>query len=126
METINGATVVFPDPGGAAAEAARGPAVFGPEQGNPSYLAWIWAAPPDEVGPPVHVHPDTDEGFYVAEGELTFILGDREVVAGPGTFVFVPRGVAHTVRTTGGGPMRGLLILSPGGAEHVSRPVEAP
>ena len=28
METIHGATVIFPDPGGAATEAARGPILF--------------------------------------------------------------------------------------------------
>ncbi len=124
METINGVTVIWPEPGGAAAEAARGPAVLGPEQGNASYVAWVGAMAAGDGGPPFHVHPDTDEGFYVADGELTFVIGDREVVAPAGTFVFVPRGIAHTARNSGPGPMRGMLILSPGGAEHVTQPVE--
>ncbi len=66
----------------------------------------------------------TDEGFYIADGEMTFQLGDRQVVARAGTFVFVPRGVVHTARNTGDRPMRGLLILSPGEAEHILQPVE--
>ncbi len=124
METINGVTVVAPDPGGPVAEAARGPVVFGPEQGNPAYMAWVGAMAAGDPGPPLHVHPHTDEGFYVADGELTFVLGDREVVAPAGTFVFVPKGTVHTARNSGPGPMRAILLLSPGEAEHVTEPVE--
>jgi hypothetical protein len=70
METINGATVIWPEPGGAAAEAARGPAVLGPEQGNAAYVAWVGAmAAAMEAA--LSRPPDTDEGFYVADGELT-------------------------------------------------------
>ena len=126
METINGATVILPEPGGAAAEAARGLAVLGPEQGNDAYVAWVGAMAAGDAGPPLHVHPHTDEGFYVADGELTFVIGDREVVAPAGTFVFVPRGIVHTARNSGAGPMRGLILLSPGDAEHVTQPVEGP
>ena len=35
--------------------------------------------PPGEPAPPLHVHPHTDEAFYVAEGEVTFRLGDQAV-----------------------------------------------
>ena len=126
METVGGATVILPDPGGAAAEAARGVVVLGPEQGNAAYVAWVGVMAAGDQGPPLHVHPNTDEGFYVAEGELTFRLGDREVAAGAGSCVFVPRGVVHTARNSGPGPMRGMIILSPGGAEHVTQPVEGP
>lgn len=62
--------------------------------------------------------------FYIADGAMTFQFEDCEVVAGTGTFVFVPRGVVHTARDTGGRPMRGLL--SPGDAEHIPQPVENP
>jgi mannose-6-phosphate isomerase-like protein (cupin superfamily) len=50
----------------------------------------------------MHIHPHTNEGFYVADGELTFVFADRQVVASPGTFVFVPRGVEHTAHVTKG------------------------
>ncbi|MFP5371779.1 MAG: hypothetical protein ACLGI3_13670 [Actinomycetes bacterium] len=52
---------------------------------------------------------------------MTFVFPDREVVAGPGSFVFVPRGVQHTAHITK--PLRGLLISSPGDAEHSTQPV---
>ncbi len=123
IEEISGATVVFPDVDGAAAEAKRGPIVVGPEQNDGAYVVWVGAAPDGDPGPPLHIHPHTDEGFYIADGEMTFVFTDREVVGPSGSFVFIPRGVVHTARNTGGRPMRGLLILSPGRAEHITQPV---
>ncbi len=116
--------MIFPDPGGASTEAARGPILLGPDMTEAAYTVMIGAMPAGDQGPPLHIHPYTEEAFYIAEGELTFQLGDQEVVTGPGAFVFVPRGVVHTAWNSGPGPMRGLLLLSPGGAEHVLQPVE--
>ena len=39
MQTINGATVVYPDNDGATGEAERGPVVFGPTQNADAYGA---------------------------------------------------------------------------------------
>ena len=126
METFNGAMVIFPDPGGPDAEAERGPFEFGPAPTSDAYVAMVGVMGAGDQGPPLHIHPFTDEAFYIGQGELTFQLGDREVVAPAGTFVFVPRGMVHTARNSGPGPMRGMFILSPGSAEHVFQPVEAP
>ena len=126
VEAVNGATVILPDSGGAAGEAARGPVVLGPEQTGEAYVVMIGAMPAGDPGPPLHIHPHTDEAFSIAAGEMTFQLEDRVVVAGAGTFVFVPRGMIHTARNSGSGPMRGLLLLSPGEAEHILQPVETP
>ena len=123
MKTINGATVILPEVGGAAAEATRGPVIVGPSQTQAAYVVMVGAMPAGDAGPPLHIHPHTDEGFYIAEGEMTFQLGDQEVVAGAGAFVFVPRGMVHTAWNSGSGPMRGLLLLSPGDAEHIVQPV---
>ena len=42
-------------------------------------------------GSPRHVYHSSDELFYVLEGEFLFLVGERQVRALPGTFVFVPR-----------------------------------
>jgi mannose-6-phosphate isomerase-like protein (cupin superfamily) len=81
--------------------------------------------PPGEAGPPLHLHPHTDEAFYVADGDATFLLGDREVPVTAGGLVFVPRGTAHTVRNSGDRAVRGLILISPGTAEHEFVPVDA-
>ena len=46
-------------------------------------------------GPPLHVHHNADETFYVIDGELTIYVGDERIEAGPGDFVFGPQGVPH-------------------------------
>ncbi len=53
---------------------------------------------PPGGGPPAHTHTREEEAFYVIRGELSFLAGDDEVVAGPGTFVNIPRGMKHRFR----------------------------
>ena len=59
----------------------------------------------------LHVHHSDDEAWHVLEGELTFRYADRTEIAGPGTTVFVPAGVAHTYTTSA--DARYLIILTP-------------
>jgi len=70
---------------------------------------------PHRDGPPLHTHDAEDDSFYVLAGELTFLLGAGEVVAGPGTFVLVPPGVAHTFANRGDELVRTLNIHAPAG-----------
>jgi mannose-6-phosphate isomerase-like protein (cupin superfamily) len=42
-----------------------------------------------------HVHPHQEERFEVVEGSVTFKLDGRELPAGPGARVLVPRGMKH-------------------------------
>jgi mannose-6-phosphate isomerase-like protein (cupin superfamily) len=117
METINGCTV-FPPP------ETPEPISLGPVETEGSYVALVGLFPAGEPGPPPHMHPHTDETFYVASGEATFLLGDREVPVAAGSMVFVPRGMRHTVWNTGTDPIRRLIMVSPGDAEHVFEPAD--
>ena len=69
-------------------------------------------------GPPLHVHHHEDEGMLVLEGELRFRRGTEEVIAGPGTFVWVPREVPHAF-TVLSPSARALVIATPGGFEQM-------
>lgn len=69
-------------------------------------------------GPPLHVHHREDETMYVVEGEIRFRVGDDEFVAGPGTWVWQPRGVPHAFRVESDGA-RALVIFTPGGLERM-------
>jgi mannose-6-phosphate isomerase-like protein (cupin superfamily) len=102
METVNGCTVIGPSDG---AEPTR----FGPTEAEGAYLAMVGMFPPGEPGPPPHIHPNTDEAFYLASGEATFLLGDREVQMRSGSLVLVPKGVVHTVWNSGTDPVHGLI-----------------
>jgi quercetin dioxygenase-like cupin family protein len=59
----------------------------------------------------LHVHHSDDEAWHVLEGELEFRYSERMEIAGPGTTVFVPAGVAHTY--TAGRDARYLIVLTP-------------
>ena len=46
-------------------------------------------------GPPLHVHHDQDEWFYVREGEFVFMVGDETFHLKPGDSLLGPREVPH-------------------------------
>jgi quercetin dioxygenase-like cupin family protein len=68
-------------------------------------------------GPPAHVHANEDEAFLVIDGSYTWIRGEERVEAGPGAFIWLPRGVAHTFIV---GPAGGRMIhlYMPGGIDR--------
>jgi quercetin dioxygenase-like cupin family protein len=74
-------------------------------------------AGPEGAGPPPHSHP-WDEAFYVMKGAIAFGVGEREIVAQPGTMVHVPAGATHWFRfCEGGGEM--VSVTSREGASHL-------
>lgn len=72
---------------------------------------------PPNSGPPRHVHHDADEAFFLLSGDCTFWIAGETFERGPGSAVFVPRGVEHTFRVSSDLPSRHLVILTPGGFE---------
>ncbi|HEU5328635.1 MAG: cupin domain-containing protein [Thermomicrobiales bacterium] len=69
--------------------------------------------PRETPGPPLHVHHECDETYYVLEGTLTVRLGQRTIDAPPGSFVLIPRGIAHTFANRAAQPVRFLGTISP-------------
>jgi quercetin dioxygenase-like cupin family protein len=62
---------------------------------------------------PLHRHDDDWEAFYVVEGEVTLFVGDGTgVLAGPGSFAFVPGGTVHGFRIESE-TARYLLLTTP-------------
>jgi len=56
------------------------------------------AEEPPEFGPPLHIHHDAAEAFYVLEGEYAMFVDEREVSCPAGSFIFIPAGVRHGFR----------------------------
>jgi mannose-6-phosphate isomerase-like protein (cupin superfamily) len=46
-------------------------------------------------GPPLHIHIDQDEWFFVTEGEYLFQCGKEKFRLKPGDTLFLPRNVPH-------------------------------
>lgn len=70
------------------------------------------AAEAPGFGPPLHIHHDAAEAFYVVEGEYVFFLPSGEVRCPTGAFVFIPAGIEHGFRV-GLVPSRKLNLYVP-------------
>ena len=46
--------------------------------------------------PPVHIHADEDEAYYVLDGEMEFEVDGVCTVARPGSYALAPHGRPHT------------------------------
>ena len=69
-------------------------------------------------GPPQHIHKTEDEAFYVLEGEMKVLMGERTITVTAGSFVFIPRGMVHAWCRSGQEPAKILAIFSPAGFEQ--------
>jgi hypothetical protein len=68
----------------------------GPETAGAFTL--LEADEPPGFGPPMHIHHDCAEAFYVLDGEYIIFLGDREHTCPAGSFIYIPAGTAHGFR----------------------------
>lgn len=67
---------------------------------------------PPNFGPPLHIHHDAAEAFYVLGGEYVIFLEERELTCAEGSFIFIPAGVRHGFRV-GNVPSRKLNFYVP-------------
>ena len=56
------------------------------------------AEEPPDFGPPLHIHRDAAEAFYVLSGEYNIFLEEREIACPEGSFIFIPAGMRHGFR----------------------------
>ncbi|WP_204249077.1 cupin domain-containing protein [Nocardia arizonensis] len=61
-----------------------------------------------------HYHTRSDELFYIAEGELQLLAGDRIITVAEGGSVVVPRNMPHAFGATADSTARILIALMPG------------
>ena len=69
------------------------------------------------AGPPLHLHRNQDEWWYILSGEFKFEVDGQEIYAGPGATVFAPRGSRHTFQNVGTVPGQMLTTVVPGGVD---------
>ena len=80
---------------------------------------------PRALAAPLHYHHNEDEYSYVLEGSLGALLGDEVLTAGPGTWVYKPRGQWHTFWNAGDTPCHIIEVISPAGFENYFRELAA-
>jgi quercetin dioxygenase-like cupin family protein len=96
--------------------------VSGQETGN--RFAVIEMLVPPGAGPAPHAHPDIQETFYVAEGEVEFRTeAGKQLVAG-GAYINIPfNGGAHAFKNLSDTPARLLCTVMPAGLESMFREI---
>jgi len=64
------------------------------EETQRGYSISEWWLEPHTQGPGAHSHAE-DDVFYVIEGSMSILVGDRWIDAAKGSFVLAPAGVTH-------------------------------
>src|SRR5438094_1108869 len=95
------------------------------EDTNGKYALWEALVPPGG-GPPPHVHSREEEGFYVLDGEITFLIGADRLVAAAGTFANMPVDTPHSFKNESNRPARMLISVAPAGLERMFIEVGVP
>ncbi len=75
-----------------------------------------WWLEPHTQGPGAHNHSE-DDAFYVIEGTMSFLLGDKWMDAPKGSFVLAPGGMIHDFENRSGSRAGVLNLSFPGGFE---------
>jgi mannose-6-phosphate isomerase-like protein (cupin superfamily) len=96
-----------------------------PAEATGGQLTVFRATMPEGFSPPRHIHTREDEVFLVLEGDASFDVDGRRLLAGPGTSVYMPRGVPHTFRVESA-TARMLGIMTPGQFEQLFRKLSVP
>jgi quercetin dioxygenase-like cupin family protein len=73
----------------------------------------LQAEEPPGFGPPLHIHHDCAEAFYVLDGEYHIFVAGQEHRCPAGSFVLIPAGIEHGFRV-GEAPSRKLNLYVPG------------
>jgi quercetin dioxygenase-like cupin family protein len=61
-----------------------------------------------------HIHELEDESIYLLDGEITVTVGDNTYDLEPGAFIFMPKGIPHSI-VPRSESWRGLTVSVPGG-----------
>jgi quercetin dioxygenase-like cupin family protein len=70
------------------------------------------ATEPPDFGPPMHIHSNAAEAFYVLEGEYRIFVEAQEFPCPAGSFIYIPAGITHGFRV-GSVQSRKLNLYSP-------------
>lgn len=71
------------------------------EESTGGGLSLLEASEPAEFGPPMHIHHNAAEAFYVLEGVYIVFIGTDHYECPAGSFILIPAGIEHGFRVSG-------------------------
>jgi quercetin dioxygenase-like cupin family protein len=96
------------------------------EETNNTYAVIEMTVPPGG-GPPPHSHPNTQETFYVLEGEVEFKTENGKSIVSKGGFVTIPfGGDIHCFKNTSNSLAILLCTVMPAGLEKIFEAIGQP
>jgi uncharacterized cupin superfamily protein len=81
--------------------------------------------PPRTPGPGRHTHSREDEAIYVTSGLLTVDVGGQRHQVGPGSLIWLPRGIPHTFANLSDQTVRTVGVITPSGLENMFAEIAA-
>ncbi|WP_274651728.1 quercetin 2,3-dioxygenase [Paenibacillus humicola] len=85
----------------------------------------VHCAVKENDGPPLHIHRDEDEAFYMLDGEMEMTIGSEKLSVKSGDYVFAPRGIPHTFKVKSP-KARFLVTAYPAGFDTFVRELGVP
>lgn len=97
-EIVNGPVVLRPDEGRSIDLGNFKMSVKATGDMTNGAFSLLEADEPPHFGPPLHIHHDADEAFYVLSGEYIIFVDGRDFTCPAGSFIFIPKGARHGFR----------------------------
>ncbi|NBG67132.1 cupin domain-containing protein [Acidiluteibacter ferrifornacis] len=85
---------------------------------NEKYSISEWWLEPNSEGPGAHQHKENDEVFYVLEGTVSILIGDKWIAADKGSFIRIPAKTSHDFKNNTDHRAGVLNFFIPGGFER--------
>lgn len=83
-----------------------------PKQLSADSFAWHATFPPGTFVPP-HIHPAQDEFIYMLEGRFELMLDGKDITAGPGDLIRMPKGLPHAIFNETADTVKCLFWVAP-------------
>ena len=68
---------------------------------------------PEGTGTIPHFHPQTEEIYYILEGEAEMIIADEQQCVGVGDAIAIPPGIVHQIVNRGVGTLKFICCCAP-------------
>lgn len=88
------------------------------EETQQRYCISEWWLEPHTNGPGAHLHEKNHDIFYVLEGTVSILVGDKWLDASKGSFILIPENTKHDFKNQTDSKTGLLNIFIPGGFER--------